>query len=144
MDIKHRTKQLVATVALAGAVTTATAGVAFAADGGTTNGSDPSAHVGHPRVRRALGGVVADTIGISRSALRDALKGGQTIGQVAQANGVQGSDVVNAVVGAVNTRVDEAVTNGRITAERGATIKGKVAEKAPQLLDHVFGQHAAA
>ncbi|MFI5045454.1 MAG: hypothetical protein ACHQIG_00200 [Acidimicrobiia bacterium] len=144
MDIKHRTKQLIATVALAGAVTAGTAGVAFAADSGSTTPSTPSAQAHHPRLRRALGGVVADTIGISRADLRDALKGGQTIGEVAQAHGVAGKAVVDAVVAAVDSRVDQAVANNRITADRGATIKTKVAEKAPQLLDHVFGQHAAA
>ena len=89
-------------------------------------------------------GVVADTIGISRADLRDALKSGQTIRQVATDHGVDPQAVVDAALAALNGRVDEAVANGRISAERGDTIKGKAAERAPQLLDHVFGQHAGA
>jgi len=144
MDMKHRTKQLIATVALAGAVTAGTAGVAFAADGSSGAATNPSGQVRHPRAARALGGVVADTIGISRADLRTALKSGQTIRQVATDHGVDPQKVVDAALAAVNTRVDQAVANGRISADRGATIKAKAAERAPQLLDHVFGQKAAA
>jgi hypothetical protein len=147
MDLKHRTKQLVAAVALAGAVTAGTAGMAFAADAGSTPAKDPSAQ-SHPglrlRARAALGTVVANTIGIPRSELRDALKGGQTIAQVAQDHGVDPQAVVDAALKAVDGRVDQAVTNGKISSDRGATIKAKAAEKAPNLLNRQFGQGANA
>jgi hypothetical protein len=147
MDLKHRTKQLVAAVALAGAVTAGTASVAFAADTGTSAPKDPSAQT-HPALRRrlraALGTVVADTIGIQRSDLRAALKSGQSIAEVAQAHGVAPQTVVDAVLHAIDTRVDQAVTNGRITADRGAAIKAKAADRVPQLVNRHFGQHASA
>jgi hypothetical protein len=145
MDIKHRTKQLVATVALAGAVTAGTAGMAFAADGDSGQAKEPSAQTAHPRLRarHAIGGVVASTIGIERADLRAALKSGQSVAEIAQAHNVEPQAVVDAVVSAVNQRVDEAVANGRITAERGDTIKGKVAERANTLVNRHFGQAKA-
>ena len=136
MDLKHRTKQLVATVALAGAVTAGTAGAAFAADGDTAPGVDPtSQHHPRLRVRRALVGIITDTIGVSRADLRTALKSGQSVAEVAQAHGVDPQAVIDAVVNAVNQRVDEAVQNGRITAERGETIKGKAPERITNLVN---------
>ena len=145
MDIKHRTKQLVATVVLAGAVTAGTAGVAVAADGDSATAADPSAQVRHPRrLVRAAGAVVANAVGIERAELRDALKSGQSIAEVAQANGVDPQVVLDAVLDAVNDRVDRAVTNGRISEERGATIKAEAAERVPNLLDRHFGQGANA
>ena len=145
MDIKHRTKQLVATVALAGAVTAGTAGVAFAADGTSGQAKDPSAQAAHPRLRArlALGDLVAKTIGIERADLRAALKSGQSVAEIAQAHDVDPQAVVDAVVSAVNQRVDQAVTDGRITAERGDTIKGKVTDRVNTLLNRHFGQQQA-
>ena len=83
-----RIKKLVATVALAGAVTVGTAGIAGAAEGAGTS-SDPSAQArtGHPglrrEVRRGAVKVVTDTLGVSRQELRAALTGGQSISEYA-------------------------------------------------------------
>ena len=48
--------------------------------------------------RRELVGVVADTIGVSTEELVAALKDGQSIAQVAEANGVERQAVVDALV----------------------------------------------
>jgi len=145
MDIKHRTKQLVATVALAGAVTAGTAGMAFAADGDSAPAKDPTAQAAHPRLRArlALGDLVAKTIGIERADLRSELKSGKTVTEVAQAHDVDPQAVVDAVVSAVNQRVDEAVASGKITAERGDTIKGKVTDRVNTLMNRQFTQQAS-
>ena len=87
-------KKLVATVALAGAVTVGTAGVAVAADGSEHRLDRPA----RPRpagatpclrreVSRGAVKVVTDTLGVSRQDLRAALKGGQTISQYATSLG---------------------------------------------------------
>ena len=141
MDIKHRTKQLVATVALAGAVTAGTAGVAFAADSTSTSAQDPSAQqVRHPflRARRALAGFVANQIGITRAELRAGLKSGQSIADIATAHDVDVQTLVNAIVEKVDQRVDQAVQNGRISAERGETIKSKVPDRVNTLVNRHF------
>jgi hypothetical protein len=145
MDLKHRTKQFVAAAALAGAVAAGTAGAAVAADAGSGAPKDPAAQVRHPRrVARALGTVVADTIGIERSALRDALKSGQSIAEVAQAHGVDPQAVIDAALAAIDGRVDQAVANGRISAERGEAVKAKAAERASTFVNRHFGQGANA
>ena len=53
----------------------------------------------------------ADAIGIDEEALRDALRDGQTIAEVAAANGVDVQAVIDAMVAAAQERVDEAMAN---------------------------------
>ena len=81
-------KKVVATVAMAGAITAGTAGMAFAQDSSGTSPDQPAATAkNHPRIRLAVrrhaGKIVADTLGVSRQDLRAALKSGQTVRQFA-------------------------------------------------------------
>lgn len=141
-------KKLVAGVALAGALTVGTAGVAFAADGSTAP-KDPSAHARkHPglraQIRKGAIKVVTDTLGVSRDQLRDALKGGQTISQYATSLGKDPQAVVDALTKAANTRLDKLVADGKITQQRADTIKSKLPQRIDKLMNHQFGQHARA
>ena len=74
---------------------------------------------GHHGGMRGVGGpsfdVVASTIGISIDDLRTALQGGQTIAQVAEANGKTADEVIAAVVADRTTKINQAVTDGRLT-----------------------------
>jgi hypothetical protein len=143
MNLTKTTKQLVATVALAGAVTAGTAGTAFAADSSAQSGSDPSAQVAHPRraaLRHRVAGIVSETLGVSRADLRAALKGGQSVREYAESLSKDPQTVVDALTSAANARIDTAVANGRISAERGETAKGKVAERVAKGMDRHFGQ----
>jgi flagellar biosynthesis/type III secretory pathway ATPase len=139
MDLKRTSKKLVATVALAGAVTAGTAGVALAApDEGAGTPSAEAAR--HPRRARHLAGVVADTLDVSRADLRSAVKGGMSISEYAGSLGQDPQVVVDALVRAANARIDGAVANGRITAERGEAAKAKVGERVERLVNRHFGQ----
>lgn len=59
----------------------------------------------------------AEAIGVEPSALRDALADGQTIAEVAEANGVAVDDVIAAMVADAQEHLAEAVTDGRLTQE---------------------------
>jgi uncharacterized protein YidB (DUF937 family) len=141
-------KKLVAGVALAGALTVGTAGVAAASDGSTTP-TDPSAQaVKHPglrlRVRRAAVKVVTDTLGVSRQDLRTALKGGQTLSQYATSLGKDPQSLVDALTKAVTTKLDQLVADGTIKQERADTVESKLPARIDKLMNRQFGQHAAA
>jgi hypothetical protein len=143
-------KKLVATVAVAGAVTVGTAGAAFAADSSGSGSADPSAQTakGHPglrrEVRRAAVKVVTDTLGVSRQDLRAALQGGQTISQYATSLGKDPQAVADALVNAANAKLDQLVADGKLSQERADTIKGKVPARVDTLMNRQFGQHAPA
>lgn len=58
---------------------------------------------------------VADALGITEDELHDALEDGQTIAEVAEANGVDVQTVIDALVAEAKTHLDEKVAEGDLT-----------------------------
>lgn len=81
--------------------------------------------------------IAAETIGIERSALVEALADGQTIAEIAADNGTSAEAVIDALVTAHKAKLDELVTNGWITAEVAAE---RAAEAAERIADLVNGE----
>lgn len=81
--------------------------------------------------------VAAATIGITEAELVEDLRGGQTVAEVAEANEVDPQDVIDALVAAINARVDEAVAQGELDAERAAEIKVKAVERVTDFVNGV-------
>ena len=128
--MKVQMKKVVATVAMAGAITAGTAGMAYAQDSSGSGSEKPAATAkGHPRlrvaVRRHAGQDRCRHPRYQREDLRAALKSGQSVNDVAGSPEKQG-EVKAALVNAANTAIDKAVTNGRIDEAKGAELKGKV------------------
>ncbi|HEX6310269.1 MAG TPA: hypothetical protein VF152_01430 [Acidimicrobiia bacterium] len=73
--------------------------------------------------------VAAGAIGIEVDALREALEGGQTMAQVAEANGVDVQTVVDALVADISARIDEGVAEGRLTQEEADAKKAELQER---------------
>jgi hypothetical protein len=143
-------KKLVATVAIAGTLTAGTAGMAYAADSGTSgsgSGTPSATTTRHPRlraiVRRHAAKIVADTLGVSTTDLRAALKSGQSINEYATSLGKNPADVKTALVNAANTAIDKAVANNRIDEAKANELKSKVEARVDKLLDRHFGQRQA-
>jgi polyhydroxyalkanoate synthesis regulator phasin len=91
---------------------------------------------GHRHGRRGMHlDLIAETIGIDADDLRTALEDGQTIGEVAADNGVDASAVVDALVAEMETKLDEAVTDGRLTEEQAAERLAGAADRAQALVD---------
>lgn len=74
----------------------------------------------------------AEVLGLSEEDLRTALKDGSTLAQVAETQGVAVDDVVAALVADAETRIDEAVADGQIDAERAAELKAELTERITQ------------
>ena len=132
-------KKLIATITAAGLLSLGGAGIAAAADNGGTNSNDPPTtqpqakgkHQGQFRkVRRQAirAGVeaAAKTIGVEPKELVKAVRGGQTIAQVAQSKGVDPKDVVTAIVNALDAKVDQAVADGKIPEARATKLKARI------------------
>lgn len=81
--------------------------------------------------------VAATTIGITEADLVEAVRDGQTVAEVAEANGVDAQTVIDELVAEVHARVDEAVAEGDLDAERAAEIKAKALER---VTDFVNGE----
>ena len=78
----------------------------------------------------------AAAIGIDESELREALDGGQTIAEVAAANGVAVDDVIDSMVAAQTERIQEKVADGDLTQEEADE---KLAELEARTTDRVNG-----
>jgi len=143
-------KKLIATVATAGLLVVGGAGAASAADsGGSTTPTQPAAGAARlrPGIRRGLRHAVlkvsADTIHVSVADLRQAVRGGQSIAQVAQSKNVAVQDVVDAIVKAGDTKIESLVSSGKITSERCQKLEARLPDLAQRIVNRVPKQHAA-
>lgn len=64
--------------------------------------------------------------GMSLKDLTAALRSGKSLGEIATANGKTPDGLIAALTLAVNTRIDQAVTDKKLTPEQAATLKAKV------------------
>ena len=79
----------------------------------------------------------ATAIGIEPAELVTALKGGQSIADVAKANGVETKTVTDALVTAAGAKVDAAVQAGKVTSEQATKIKARL----PKLAERIVEAH---
>ncbi len=94
------------------------------------------------RLRREVVTVSATTIGIQPQALVTELRPGKSIADVAAEHNVSAQTVINALVSAIDARVQAAVTNGKITSARAQKIEARLPAFADRVVNHVFGQAA--
>jgi hypothetical protein len=134
----------------------ATSGVALAGAAGNTSSSAPTTTVSTPTaapaavapklpraarvriralIRKGAVAVITQTIGIDRKTFRTDLLAGQTIAQIATANNVDPQTVITALVTAATTKLNAAVTAGKIKAARAAKIEAKLPAKVAQLVN---------
>lgn len=98
--------------------------------GGRGGPGGPGARFGDPIA------VAATALNMSEADLHTALEGGKTIAQVAQDKGVDANAVVTALTDAANKAIDQAVTDGRISADQATQAKAKAAEHASRIVNN--------
>ena len=138
-----RTKKFIASATigaglLAGSLGVATMvpGVANAATPTTT--STPAAKAHHSKLHQLRHHefvVAANTIGVKPAELRSDIKAGQSVADVATAKGVSVDTVVNAVVKDASDKIDQAVTNGKLTQAKADTAKAKLPATVTKLVN---------
>jgi len=146
MTISSTTKKVLATVTAAGVLTLGGASAASAADGSagsSSGGPAATARANRPHVRavaiKTAFTAAADTLGMTPQQLRDAVRTGpQSIASVA---GDQTGAVTDAIVSALGAKLDEAVANGTITAERADKARERLPELADRFVNRVPGSH---
>ena len=95
---------------------------------------------GEFRDRRSLrgprgAGEIAEILGLEGSEMREALRNGSSIAELAEAQGIDSADVVDAIVARAEERLDTAVENGRIDATQAAEMLTQAAERAEDLVN---------
>lgn len=80
-------------------------------------------------------GVVADALGMEEDALREALRDGQTLAEIAEAQGVDVQAVIDAMVAELSTRLDEKVADGDLTQEEADERLAEATERITERID---------
>lgn len=145
----NRKAKLWMSVGLAAAVATA-AGTAMAATSqdttqSQTQGSSQSAHSakGHFAGKHGVAfgklSVVTDLLKIDEATLKKELASGKSLADIAAEKGVQKQQLIDALVQAQSTQIDQAVKNGKMQQAKADQIKSKLAEQVAKLVDHKGG-----
>ncbi len=83
--------------------------------------------------------------GLDVATIRAELQSGRSLAQIAAANGSSGDALVQAVVDAIKSRLDQAVSNGRLTQAQADQMLASARERATTLVnDTTLGAQAAA
>ena len=72
---------------------------------------------------------LAETLGTDAESLRQALRDGQSIAEIAEANGVDPQTVIDSMVAEATERIDQGVADGRIDTAEADEIKAGLAER---------------
>jgi hypothetical protein len=100
----------------------------------------PQRH-GGPRGHGAGFDAAAQALGISEEELREQLRDGKTIAQVAQERNVDVQRVIDAMVADVNARIDEKVQEGDLTADEANEKKAELRERITELVNEGPRRH---
>jgi transposase-like protein len=140
--------QLIAAAVTAAVLGTAGVSIAGAASDGGSAPAPTQAIAGrdHPRLapvaqhaRRALRRglqLAAKTIGVDAKELRDELRAGKSIADVATEHGVDPNTVITALVDAATTKINTAKTNGKLTDEQATKLLANLGERVTNVVQH--------
>jgi urease alpha subunit len=145
-------KKIIAPVAIGGALlggtlTVATTGAAYAATPAASTTAPSSPHKGQVKawvrshrkeLRKAGLDISAKTIGVTPQALRADLKAGNSIAGVASQHNVNPQSVINALVSAADTQVNQAVSANKLTSTQASKIEAKIPGWVAKVVNHTF------
>ena len=82
-----------------------------------------------------VAGEIAEILGLEGNEIREALRNGSSIAELAEVQGIESADVVDAIVARAEERLDTAVENGRIDDTQAAEMLTRTAERAEDLVN---------
>ncbi len=125
-----RWKKLALAAASAAIVSAVAAGIVLAHGGGGFGGS-----------RISPVDILSDMAGVSVEDIATARQSGDSLADIAEANGVTTDDYVAAVVEAATTAIDSAVADGKLSEERATTIKEGLTDTVTAMVTSDAGWH---
>jgi ribosomal protein S20 len=129
-----RSKLLASVVAASALAGGATFGVTAVA--GAQSGDDrPPAEAGRPGGHRPKLDAAAQALNLSVDDLRSKLRDGKTLAQVAADQNVDKQKVIDAMVADATAHIDQAVQDGKITADQANERKSNLQERVTRLVN---------
>ena len=105
---------------------------------GPGEGEGPGGHhrggPGFPGMQEALD-AAAEVIGVEPDALRDGLRDGRSVAEIAADAGVDRQTVIDAIVAKATEALDQAVADGYLDADRAASLEERLPEWTEHLVD---------
>jgi polyhydroxyalkanoate synthesis regulator phasin len=98
-------------------------------------GPNQARHLDRKMLTTALLKSTLDVTGLERDALAEALTNGQSLAQIAEANGSTADAIIQPVLDKARDRLDKAVQNGRISQERADELLDKLSREATQIVE---------
>ena len=140
MCSKLRAPRVLAATAVAAALTGGSVLGATAVAGAQTDGDRPPAEADRPPGGHGPGlDAAAQAVGLSVDDLRSKLEGDTTIAQVAQQQGVDVQPVITAMVADATAHIDQAVQEGRLTADQANERKANLQDRITRLVNEAPG-----
>ena len=102
-------------------------------------------HHPHRMMHRDMGeasGFLAELIGIEPDALREALRSGQSLADVAAANDVDPQTLIDAIAARIQDRVDARLDAGLIDAEKAEQLRADALDNAERIVNLARTKHA--
>ena len=91
-------------------------------------------------VAKGMLDTAANAIGVSTDELVTALQSGKSVADVANDHKIDPTAVVDAIVAAGNTKIDQAVTDGKITQTQADKMKSHLTDAATKFVNHTRPQ----
>jgi ribosomal protein S20 len=96
---------------------------------------------GLPQLDLQIREILTEATGLTGLEIAQQLRSGTTLAQVIEDSGADVAAVSAQILDKAQARLDEAVSNGRITQEQADELMARAAERLDNLLNREFGQH---
>lgn len=92
-------------------------------------------HRGHGRFGRGLTSEVLEELGLDAEMIRDGLADGQTLGEIAEANGSSVEALTDALTAQAEERIADALESGRIDEDKAAELEAAIDERVEAMVN---------
>jgi uncharacterized coiled-coil protein SlyX len=116
--------------AAAGATLAVAAGAGGALAAGGPRAGGPARHPGPA--------AIAAYLGLTPAQLREQLRSGKSLAQIAVAQGKTVAGLEDAIIADVQTHLDQAVAKGRLTAAQETAVLARLKQRVDDLVNHAF------
>ena len=89
---------------------------------------------------RHLIGVVIESLGLEKADIAEGIRNGSTLGEIAESNGITTEDLISTITSIMTEKLNEAVAEGKITADEVLTKASNIQERAEQMVNKPLDQ----
>ena len=85
-------------------------------------------------------GVVIESLGLEKADIAEGIRNGSTLGEIAESNGITTEDLISTITSIMTEKLNEAVAEGKITADEALTKASNIQERAEQMVNKPLDQ----